>query len=59
MYSNIKVQKFDMKELGSRTLEMHTFREDSLILVIGKDVKTNELFVLHEEWEPQPEQSTL
>jgi hypothetical protein len=53
MYANIKVQKFDMKELGSRTLEIHTFKEDNCTLVIGKDVRTGELFVLHEEWEVQ------
>ena len=58
MYSGIKVKMFDMKDLGKRTLEMHTFKEDSLILVIGKDVKTGELFILHEEREPQPEEST-
>ena len=54
MFSGLKVKKFDMKKLGKRTLEIHTFKEDEHILVVGKDVTTGELFVLHEEWEMHP-----
>ena len=45
-----KINKLDMKDLGKRTLEMHTFQEDNCTLVIGRDTKTGELFVVHEEW---------
>ena len=45
-----KIYKLDMKDLGKRTLEMHVFREDNCTLVVGKDVTTGELFIIHEEW---------
>ena len=50
MYSGLKIQKFDMKDLDARTLEMHTFVEDTCTIVVGRDTKTGELFVIHEEW---------
>lgn len=54
-YQQIKVQKFKMAELNGRTLEIHSFKEDNLTLIIGKDVRTGELFILHEDWEILPD----
>jgi len=48
MFKAIEIKTFQLEDLANKTLEIKSYSDADVELIIGKDIKTKELYLLKE-----------
>lgn len=48
MFTEVKIQTFELKDLVNRTLKILSLSSNHLELIAAKDLKTGEIFIIEE-----------
>ena len=55
MYKDVKVKTFELEDLIDRVIGIQSFRDKNIELIMAKDLKTGEFFVLKQISHPEEE----
>lgn len=52
MFKKIEIPTFEMEDLAGKTLKIDSFSSEGITLIIGREVKTGEIYLLKEITHP-------
>ncbi len=56
MFKDVKAKTFELEDLIDRVIGIQSFKDKNIELIMAKDLKTGEFFVLKQISHPQEEQ---